>query len=226
MRLFDGEKFALVPNCILNTDPPIHGGVEVSNDTVSFNSGGYLYTYGSEVAGQKDVLLQKSRSPLSSSGMLKNFASNKLYISGGATSNFFGGLNTISGQYNGSALWCSMGIEPMFNFDEYGEIEYVQTKFAGTASGGCSLTLQLKTEANATTTTIFTGVATITAQTTAESSSSKHLITSTNLDSSSAVLPNFSSLSIRLIWGGDPAMDDAPRVSEVNVFYKNRKLLD
>jgi hypothetical protein len=225
MRLFDGEKFALVENCITNTDPPIHGGVEVSNNMINFNSGGYVYSYGSDIAGQKDALFNRTRSSGSTSGMLKNFVSNTLYISAGATSGAFGGLQTLSGNYSGSALWCSMGVEPFFNFDEYGEIEYVQTKFAGTASGGASLALQLKTEKNATTTTIFTGVTTITAQTTAESATSKRLISSTNKDSSDAQLPNFSSLSLRLIWGGDPSATDAPRISEVNVFYKNRKLI-
>lgn len=223
MKLYDGSKFQLIEGCVVNADTPGHGGVEIVDDMVNFLSSGVVYSYGSGISGQKDILT--SRNTMSGStngGCILNVGSNTIYTSTGTTTS--GGMEKISTGYNANALWISTYAFPPFDFDKMGEIEHVQVKFLTTCTGGLSFNLILGMIGQSSTQNVFTDVSDITILSTAESATSKKIITSTQIDASSVEFKDFVGLRISLDWGTGTGTTTAPQVQEVNVFYKNRQL--
>ena len=111
--------------------------------------------------------------------------------------------------------------EPEFPLNRNGEVDYMLVKFADVASGGRALTLTLRTERGQTTTTVLSAVTDVTAQTTAETATSKRFHHETNVDSDSVDLPRFSTLGIGISYATGSGATSAPIISEVKIFYKN-----
>lgn len=98
LTLFNGSNFEPAMN--FSHDVPIHGGVEVSDNVIYWNSAGNVYQFGNPFIGMKDAINIITKGAGSSSGMLKNFANSRLVCSSGTTTS--GGLQTMYRNYYSS----------------------------------------------------------------------------------------------------------------------------
>ena len=225
IRFFDGEEFSIPENGIFSGNIPRHGGVEVMDDMITFYVDGKVFTYGTPWPGLPPALIHRaSGGGTSIIGMAKNLSGTKLYISSGASTGQ--GLQTLSTNYDPNCIWQSTFAEPVFPMNMYGEVDFVRTDFATSASGGLSTNLNLSIDRYiGTVITVFTGITDVTIQTTAESSTSKRIRTETNQQSSGVSLKNvkFSTLGISIAYAGS-TKTAAPHYSSVEIHYKNTPL--
>jgi hypothetical protein len=99
LKLFDGTKFRTIFN--FNEGIPVHGGVEVSDDVITWNASGVIYQYGTPHIGF-DKTFNRVASAGATSGILRNFSGNTLVASAGVTTT--GGMELINANYSSSAV--------------------------------------------------------------------------------------------------------------------------
>lgn len=101
MLLFNGNTFDTVVD--FDSDIPGHGGVEVSGNTVFWNSQGTIYAYGTPFVGQDNSLQKLYKGDGSTSeGMLRNFLGTSLQASSGSGTS--GGLNYFRTGFNEGSI--------------------------------------------------------------------------------------------------------------------------
>ncbi|MEK9207436.1 MAG: hypothetical protein AAB922_03075 [Patescibacteria group bacterium] len=209
LKLWNGEEFETL--CVFKTNPPGHGGVDVLGDYIQWNSDGEVFTF--HVPTRKLYHLS-SGSGSTNGGMLKNFTSNKVYVSSGVTTT--GGLQTLSINYHSDVTWQSRTVEIPLKGKV--EIEAVRVQFAAAATGGRAMSMTLTTDSGGTTTNFLTSVTDVTIAS-AETSTSKNLVTWIN-SNSTTVLPVCTDLRLNVLYATGSGATQAPSVSRVDIFYK------
>jgi hypothetical protein len=192
---------------------PEFGGVCVDNKIIRWNSQGVIYQYGTPHIGYDSIAgkITEVIGGTSNGGLLKNFFSNNLFASAGATT--AGGLQLLTTGYYFQSLWSTPIISPPI-MDEYRKFRVTAIKvwWGEAASGGQLFTLALHTNRGATSTTIVSNLATI---------ASPSYMTRYELDSSGNPLPVFESISISGQYGsGDSPTAIPPYVETIEIYFE------
>jgi hypothetical protein len=211
LLIFNGDIFEIVANFGNVTETiPGHGGVEISENAIFWNSSGRIYQYGPSIVGLSANL--NSISVLDGTtreGMLKFFNSSSFYGSSGTVAN--GGLEKLLGSFYPGNFYTPY-ITPPFGRFLRGRIKEVKVHWAEVTSGGHSIALKINTAKGNTPTTIVTGLSTITAET---------LITRYDRDSSGAPLPIFDSLQLEGTYTNVAVGNVPPVLESVEIYYEN-----
>lgn len=207
LRLYDGLRF--IPKFFYTGSLPVIGGVEIQDNLVKWNAAGVQYSWGARDGMFPEATFQNFTSGGTSSGLLKSFISGTLYMSSGTTN--VGGLQIFSGNFGAQSFWQGLTATPDFPAGKMGRVKEVKVTFANIASAGRSLALQLKSNFEQTTTTVFTGVDTVT---------SANMIRSYRFNSSGAPLPKFESLKPNLIWSTGSGATSAPGIKQIEVIFE------
>lgn len=206
LMLENGNDFEPVAN--FSGDAPGHGGVEVSNSSITWNSDGTVYQYGSPHIGFGNVLNKIGRvDGTTSEGMLKNFLGRNLYASAGTSTS--GGL-IILGEDNDSA--CTLRVpqtHPGFKLYSKGRIQKIRFYWGFNASGGHAAKFNLLYDRNQS--------ASILNGTTVKPSK---LVEEYEFDASGNQLPSFSQVGWELTYEGGTASSTPDMLSAVEIHYK------
>lgn len=212
LLIYDGSKFVSVAT--FEDNIPWHGGVEVADEVIYWNSAGVIYQYGTPHTGYKKILgrITNVIGGTTTGGILKNFGGAALYASAGTTTN--GGLQNLSSNYYFQSLFATPIVNPGFNRDYKGKVERVKIYWGAAASGGFALTLQLNTD-SATTTTIVSNLQTVT-----------DLVTTYDTAALNAALPFFGTIGLIGSWastGGDE-ISIPPYIEAIEVYFTESKI--
>lgn len=117
MLLFNGSNFDTVVD--FTDDIPGHGGVEVSGNTIFWNSDGHIYSYGTPFVGRNNSLQRLYKGDgTTGRGMLRNFLGTSLQASSGTGTS--GGLNVfLSGFNEGSSAYTGQKQLPTSSRETY-----------------------------------------------------------------------------------------------------------
>ena len=207
LQLFNGSIFEPVQTFI--GELPIRGGVEIIGDSIQFNSEGTVYAWGSPLFGTKSGLNKLSRGTGASGGLLSTFSTVGQFISTGTIGT--GGLELLSGLYDGSALLATTVAEPGFPMGQRGQVKAVKVTYADVSVDyGVSVSISILPRAGSSA-TIVSALAYVAS---GETSRTFYLDTSGN------ALPVFEAIKLIVQWGGTAAATDAPGISQVELLYE------
>lgn len=147
IQLFDGTKF--IPTVSFIGTIPIRGGVEVQGDSVTWNSDGVVFCYGSKTLGEKSGLNKIAATTNgTSTGMLGTFydSNNILAVSSGATT--AGGLEVMSTNFEATigtsnCFFLTALTQPIFPTDKRGKVMQVKAVFDKTVNTSNTTELSL-----------------------------------------------------------------------------------
>lgn len=210
LKIFNGESF--INEKTFNAAAlPARGGVQVINDDIYFNAGGFLFSY---INLEGKYIMNELNSVSGSSGMLKSFTGTfNFHISRGTGASGEGLISYLDpNTYFASCTLATKAIEPMFPDYSQGRMKKIKITYLKPASGGRSLALQIYRDST-TTDTIFTGKQIVTS-----------LVEEYFVDSSNNPLGSFKQLQLYLIWSSGGGSSNAPVVTRVEVEYEIIKI--
>lgn len=212
LLLFDGSKFQTVATFTDNI--PYHGGVEVADEVIYWNSAGVIYQYGSPHPGFKKVLgrLTEVIGGTTTGGLLRNFGGAALYASAGTSTD--GGLQKLNENYYFQSLFATPIVSPGFSRDYQGKVERVKIYWGSAASLGYSFTLQLNT-GRGTLTSVVSNLATVT-----------DLVTTYDSAASNASFPFFETIGLQGNWSSASGVNTAvpPYPEAIEVYFTESKI--
>lgn len=129
MLLQNGPSFDTIVD--FNDDIPGHGGVEVTGNSIVWNSEGEIYAYGTPFIGNKRALNKISKGDgTTGEGMLRNF--NGASLIGSSGSGTSGGLNYFQTGFAAGALLFTGQVDLPSASNEIYEVAYVKVGYYGT----------------------------------------------------------------------------------------------
>lgn len=214
LKMYDGSKFKTVVNFVGNAPRP--GGIEVVGDSLQWNTGGNIHSYGSPFSGINSGHNILANGAGSSEGLLRTVPGIAGYqmISSGTTTS--GGLQTLTaGTYASSAAFTTGGAFPTFPEGMTGKIRSVKVEFAQNASGGRDFNLYLVKEGEVTI-QLLSAVSTI---------DSTNIVKKYEFKSDSGIISNkFRELRLTGQWGAGVLNNSAPILKQVTVEYETQNL--
>lgn len=209
LKMWTGDRFETVVNFIGNA--PMPGGVEVVGNSIQWNTGGNIHSFGSPFAGMEsghNVLVNGAGT---SEGVLRTvpgISGYQMICSGTTTS---GGLETLTvGTYESSASFTTGGAFPVFPEGMTGRIVSVKVEFAQNASGGRDMNLYLIKEGE-TAIQILANVATV---------DSTNIVKEYYYKSNGQLLSDqFRELRLACLWNAGTLSTSAPIVKQVTVTF-------
>lgn len=210
LKMWDGNKFVTVMNFVGNA--PVPGGIEVIGDSLQWNTGGNIHSFGSpfaQVESGHNILVNAAGT---SEGLLRTVPGITGYqmISSGTTTT--GGLETMTaGTFESSASFTTGAAFPSFPEGMTGKVRSVTVEFAANATGGRDFNLYLLKE-NETSIQILSSLSTIT---------SSNIVKKYEFTSSGSVLSSlFRELRIVGQWGAGVLNNAAPILKQVTVEFE------
>lgn len=192
IQLFDGTKF--VPMIAFIGTIPIRGGVEVQGESVTWNSDGVVFCWGSKTLGEKSGLNKIAQGGGSSTGMLTTFfdSNNILAVSSGATT--AGGLQMFSTNYEATigvsnCFFLTPLCEPFFPEGFRGKVKLITVEFSNIVNPSNTAELSLTLADRFNNTNLILDKHT-------QVTTSDELLIKRTLTSLSAALMNFDSLAL------------------------------
>jgi len=214
LQVLNGLSFEIKKVFIGN--PPIHGGVEVIDDSIQWNSDGAVHCYGTPLLDTPPGLNKLNVGSGTTSGLLRTIGGLTGFqlISSGATTS--GGAQYMKvGTYSSAALLQTGAISPDVPPDKIWKITRVGVRFGKTVSTGRSLSLYLQKE-NAVNTQVLSALTSVTSST---------INTFYDRDINGNMFGQFQELSLVLQWQGGLAETDAPVVRFVDVYCEVDNLI-
>lgn len=220
LKIWNGSIFET--KFAFNENVPIHGGVEVLDETINWNADGVLYGWGEpypeDFGNSSNRLTQGSGT---TSGVLKTLASGIQVMSSGATTS--GGLQEVDilfTEFYSNAVAILATAEPLFPKGFRGQIKCVRIQFAYTVTpggtGGRNLVFRLVRSG----TTSGSEITTLIADSdNFRSTSIDTLVKEFTTDSSTNQFPPFVALRPDLTWSAGSGGGDALPVERIEVEY-------
>lgn len=216
MRLLQGSGFEIKASWIGNV--PVRGGVDIQGKMITWlsvnpSNRGAIFAWNNNMDAPTGLNII-GEGLGASAGMLKGFTSTDQWASTGTTS--AGGLEEIganNGGYSALATIATDLAQPIFAPGMKGKVTQVQVRWANTATGGRSITLQLSDRA-VTTSTIIQNLTAISGQ--------KGLVTNYIWDANGAPLPEFDALKAVLQWDIGSGSTDAPGIDSITVKFRQK----
>lgn len=210
LRLYDGNKFVITAPFIGNL--PIRGGVEVLGKEIRWltSNGSNIFSWNNNFGLDPTLnIVGTSQNAATASGMLRTFALASSIASSQADTSYY--FNTVISNYYSSASYVSSLVE----LDENIDITEIRVKFLYTASGGRDFTLTIQDEFGTTTSTIISGLSTITAL--------NKTLTIPALKTDGGRIPSLRRFKIALSWSVGSGASDCPIVSQIELSYQPSK---
>lgn len=205
LKLWNGSKFKEIVSYI--GDVPLNGGVDILGDMIMWNSDGVLFSYDSPFKGQPiglNRLAEGTGASENLEGVLVSLSKALQVMSTGATT--AGGLQKIDTNYFEQASMATVLAKPVWPTGKQGIIKRIITKYGNIASGGLTITLQLKNRAGTVLSDFITNNATVTAST---------LVVKTE-----KVDAKFDDLKLIMSWGSGAGVAAAPIIDSVEVEFE------
>ncbi len=213
IQLLNGLNFEIKALFIGN--PPIHGGVDVIDNSIQWNSDGAVHCFGSPLINTPSGLNILNKSLGSTSGVLRTIGDLQGFqlISSGATTT--GGAQYFKiGTYGPASLMQTGTVSPDFAITEFGHITRVGIRFAQQASGGRALNAYLIKE-NGDEMQFISGLTDVTAS---------NINTFFDKTVQDTYFGSFQDLGLILQWQSGAGGTNAPLVRSVDVEYVNKLL--
>lgn len=165
LQILNGLNFEI--QCLFVGNAPVHGGAEVVDNSIQWNSDGALHCFGTPLLGTPAGLNKLavgsgvSGSFPSSTGLLRTIGGLTGFqmMSSGATTS--GGAQYLkNGTFSSSALVQTATVSPDFPLTGYGHVIRVSVRFAQNVSGGRALNAYL-TKENGGTMQFISGLTTV-----------------------------------------------------------------
>lgn len=214
LQIWNGSSFDILANFIGN--PPIHGGVDVIDNSIQWNSDGAVHCYGSPLLGAPEGLNKINESDGTTSGLLRTVGgiSGFQLISSGTTTT--GGAEYFKvGTYGDAGLMQTSAATPYFPPGTIGKIKRIGVKFGKTCSGGRVIDMSLIKD-NGTAVQFTSALGTVTAST---------LTQFFDRTISGAYFGSFEELSLALQWQAGSGETSAPVPRSVDVEYEIENLV-
>lgn len=209
LRIFNGSIFELKEIFIGNS--PIHGGVDIVDNSVQWNSDGLVHAYGSPLLGAPAGLNRLGKGSGTSLGLLRTIggiSGFQIVCSGSSTS---GGAQYMKvGTYTDAALVQTAAKIPKIPPGKIAKIKRVQITYGKTASGGRAMNAFLVRE-DATTVQFVSSVTSVAVA---------GLSAQYDRTISGGILPTFRELSLVLQWQAGSGETSAPVPRSVDVDYE------
>lgn len=214
LQIWNGSAFEVVSQFIGN--PPIHGGIDVVDKSIQWNTDGVVHCFGSPFIGTPEGLNKLNVSGGTSLGLLRTIGGLNGFqlISSGTTT--AGGAEYFKvNTYGTSGLMQTSAATPYLAPTQIGQIKRIGVKFAKTSSVGRDLAAFLIKE-NATSIQFISGLQDVTSTT---------MTTFYDRTVSGDFFGRFQELSLALQWGAGADETDAPIVRQVDVEYEIKDLI-
>ena len=215
IQMFNGTVFETKQLFIGNA--PIHGGVDVVDGSVQWNSDGAVHCWGSPLVGTPAGLNKLGKGSGTSNGLLRTIGGTTGFqlISSGTTTS--GGAQYFKiATFTSATLLQTAAVAPLFPLGTWGKIKRVVVTYGRTStSGGREMNIILVKE-DATTITIASAVTEVTA-----AAMTKQF----DRTSGGATLGTFQDLSLVLQWTAGLAETSAPVVRSVDVEFETVNLV-
>jgi hypothetical protein len=214
IQLLNGLNFEIQALFIGN--PPIHGGVDVIDASIQWNSDGQVHCFGTPLLKTPSGLNIINKGQGTTCGLLRTIGGIngfQLVSTGPTTSG--GGQYFKIGTFGSAALMQTGAVDLDCPLTEIGEIQRISIRFAGLASGGRALNAFVVKEGG-TAVQFISGLTSVTAT---------NMNTFFDRTISGAMLGTFQELSLALQWQGGAAETSAPIVRTVDVEYVNKNLI-
>jgi len=207
LKLFNGLGFDTVQNFIGNA--PVHGGVDISDSAIRWNSQGIMHQYGSPYEGMPIGMNKVAAGDGTFSGMCKIFSttSGPIMCSGTITN---GGLQKFKSNYAASSQLATAIAEPIFPEGKKGRVKTITVHFGKVSSVGRSLNAWVS--GNDTSASQF-----ISNLIEVEAGS---LVKKYKATTSGGTLPKFQDLRVIFQWQAGTAAVDAPVIQKVEIEYE------
>lgn len=141
LHLLSGSGFS--PILSFPDSIPEHGGVEVADDSITWNAGGTIYQYGSPLVGFGNAInIIAKGSGTTTGGLLKYFVNNSMYVSTGTTTS--GGLQVLNAGFDSGATLRVPQVNGVFPLGYKAQIECIRVEWgfkAETTGHKATLTL-------------------------------------------------------------------------------------
>lgn len=211
LLIFDETGFKSVKTFIDNI--PRHGGVEVIDDMIYWNSSGVIYGYGTQHLGLDSILSKITQGGgTTTGGMLRNFADNDFYISTGTSTS--GGLEIINSTgYYGNALFGTSVVNLSFPSYQKARVKRVKVYWGETASNGNLFSMTMRVGKQGTSKTIISNLSSVT-----------DLITEYQYDTSGDPLPITDSISLQVSYSSNNPSNTPPYLEAVEIYFEYVKI--
>src|SRR3990167_456851 len=209
LQILEGGRF--VPKFNFSEAAPIHGGWDIVNNMLCWNSNGVVYSYGSPYPDYPAVvnkIAQIVSGGATASGFLKALNGLEIYISTGSGTN-----NEVFKQattFYATSAWRGIPAEPLFPPKTQGKVDYVEIGFFGSAASGRTITITLDFDYGNSTKTVLNAVGTITA--------GKQILYRSS-DSSGGSFPPFSAIKPIVSWAAGSGSSATPKISFIKIYH-------
>ena len=220
LKLWNGSIFETVK--IFTDDIPDFGGVDTTEDVIVWNSEGKIYSYGN-VFKFPTAMQYIADGDGTTNGACFHLANNIFGVSSGTSTS--GGFNLFQSGYDPTAEAQTISVRPDFGNKQFGKITYIKTKFAeiNSSTSNVGLDLNIVSDSNQTTTTVFADVRGIVVNTTVPSTNQSTMTRVDTKDSSGAEFPEFGDLSLFLNWvAGGSGTIFAPVIDTVEIGFETK----
>ena len=217
LLLANGNSF--VEQIAFDGSAPVWGGVEATTNTITWNSAGVVYRFGSPYKGLPGGLNKIAQLTGTTSAMLKNFAQHRLFASSGGTIN--GGLETLSADYGIATAYTGLKQLPPYLRSRY-QVKFVRVNYRNTVSSGRGFRVGLHTDNTPTTSDTPGGITWLYDSATGAASVTK-LSKIYEFDIDGKTLPQVSSsIGVYFNWGNESPSSgsDAVGVEAVEIYLE------
>lgn len=221
LKIWNGSYFETVRQ-FADTIPDF-GGVDITGDTIVWQGGGNVYSYGN-TANLGTALHKFAAGAGTTNGLCFHASNNNFLVSSGTTTS--GGAQYFNTGYDLNAYLQTVSVRPRFVGKQYGKIKFVKTKFGTITSAGRGLDLKLNTDSNQTVTTVFSDIRTIIKNTSTPATNESIMTRIDSKDSSNNDFPEFADISLILDWSSGSGSTQSPVVDYVELHMDTRMVTE